>query len=532
MRVRSVVLLAALCAVVGRFCGLLWPLRPDEAGFLLVARAWDPQPDSLYGPYFVDRPPLLIALVKATDDLAGPLGFRMLAALGCGVAVLLASALVHEVARHRNLVRARASGAEEHEAGRRLARVRGGVAILTAAFLVTPQIDAVGAKGELLGVPVILASCLLALRALRLPLPTAAVNAVGAGLVGAVALGLKQSLAGGLVFGAVLLLVALVRRERPRRQLAVLAGAALIGAAVPVAATVLWAVQAGVHLETLQYAVISFRSDASQIIADVPNASNRTRSWLLFGHFLLCCMALVSLWGVFAARHAAPRLPGPVLAAAAMLTVDLAVVGLSGSFWTPYLFTIIPSSVLLWTCVRVTSALPDEGVLPPSSQWRPRLASAIVASAAVSSGVLLAGWVVVVWLLGPPPEHEVNGREIARLSVPGESMVVYGGRADLQVASGLDSPYPHLWSLPMRTMDPDLADLHDLLAGGQAPEWFATVVPLSAWDGLGRRALGDVVAQRYVRVGGVCGDHPLYRLRDAPPVPRLAGDCATPWGQR
>ena len=61
---RLVVYAAALLAALFRFPGLLYPLGSDEAGFTLVARAWDPQPDSLYGTYWVDRPPSLIALVK------------------------------------------------------------------------------------------------------------------------------------------------------------------------------------------------------------------------------------------------------------------------------------------------------------------------------------------------------------------------------------------------------------------------------------------------------------------------------------
>ena len=39
----KVVWLSAVAALVARFPSLLWPLRPDEAGFLLVARAWHPE---------------------------------------------------------------------------------------------------------------------------------------------------------------------------------------------------------------------------------------------------------------------------------------------------------------------------------------------------------------------------------------------------------------------------------------------------------------------------------------------------------
>ena len=39
---------------------LLVPLLPDEAGYWLVARAWDPQPDNMFGFYWADRTPVLI----------------------------------------------------------------------------------------------------------------------------------------------------------------------------------------------------------------------------------------------------------------------------------------------------------------------------------------------------------------------------------------------------------------------------------------------------------------------------------------
>ena len=79
---RRVVAVSAAAAMVLRFPGLMWPIRPDEAGFTLVARNWHADPDSLYGTYWVDRPPPLIALVKASDWIGGPLFIRFVAAVG------------------------------------------------------------------------------------------------------------------------------------------------------------------------------------------------------------------------------------------------------------------------------------------------------------------------------------------------------------------------------------------------------------------------------------------------------------------
>ncbi len=57
VRGRGIIWGAAILAAGLRFPGFLWPIKPDEAGFTLVARNWDPEPDSMYGTYWVDRPP-------------------------------------------------------------------------------------------------------------------------------------------------------------------------------------------------------------------------------------------------------------------------------------------------------------------------------------------------------------------------------------------------------------------------------------------------------------------------------------------
>lgn len=514
---------ALALAVLGRFAGMLWPLRPDEAGFLLVARAWDPQPDALFHPYFVDRPPSLVALVRVVDAVGGPYALRAVGALACGAAVLLVAAVVRELARG---LAARVAPAPLH-------LVTVGTALLTAAFLINPQVDAVGVKGELLGVPLILASCLVALRGLR---RRSIAAAAAAGLLAMTAVGLKQSLVGGLVFGAVLLFVACVTRRLPLRDTARLAAAALVGATIPVVLTIAWAVAAGVDLATLEYAVIGFRSDASAVIVDQSNAANFTRSGVLLLVFAASGMALVALWCLARIRIALQRVPAATVAALVMLAVDLAAIALSGSFWRPYLFTLVAPLMLLWACVRVAD-LPDlrDGdtlALRAPDRWHPRREVLLVALCVGSSIVSLAVWTSNTWYNGDPPRQYEVGRAIGQVAGSDDTLVVYGGRADLQWASGLDSPYEHLWSLPMRTMDPELEQLRTLLAGPDAPEWFVTTVGLDAWDGVGERALSQVLARRYVDVGGGCEGIVVRRLADAPEVATPTPDCETPRGQR
>ena len=55
------------------------------------------------------------------------------------------------------------------------------------------------------------------------------------------------------------------------------------------------------------------------------------------------------------------------------------------------------------------------------------------------------------------------------------------GNADVQQASGMTSPYPQLWTLPMRTLDPHLSDLTTVLNGRHAPTWVVTWSNLDPW---------------------------------------------------
>lgn len=522
-RSSTVVWGAALLATLGRFGGWLWPLRPDEAGFLMVARAWDPRPDALYHPYFVDRPPSLLLVVRWADAIGGPYFLRLVAALGCGVAVLFTASLVREVARdlpHR---------VEEAT----LARVSAGAALMTAAFLVTPQVDAISAKGEVLGVPLLVGSCLLALRAARTRSPGWAFTA---GLLAMSAVGLKQSLVGGLVHGGVLLAVAWATRRVGGRTFLRLAGAAAFGAAVPVLATVVGTWAAGVELSQVGYAVLGFREDASQVIIEQTNPANTSRLVHLLVASVTTGMVLVALRSLLGVRVALRRVPGPTLAALAMLVGDVTLLVASGSFWRPYLLALVPSLVALWAYTRVATLTPREPRAQPTTRGegrrRSRLDAVVVGFCVASSVVSLIGWTWGVWWNGAPPREYVLGREIGRVAAVDDTLVVYGGRADLQWASGLESPYPHLWSLPMRTADPDLAQLRGVLAGPDAPTWLVEVVELRAWDRMGAEALRGVVRARYAHVGTYCEDFAVLRLREAPEVEAPAPDCETPWGRR
>ena len=54
-----------LAVVLVRGTYALQPLRSDEAGYLYIARQWHAGGEFLYGDFYVDRPPLLIAIFQA-----------------------------------------------------------------------------------------------------------------------------------------------------------------------------------------------------------------------------------------------------------------------------------------------------------------------------------------------------------------------------------------------------------------------------------------------------------------------------------
>lgn len=510
MGASRVVWLAAVCALVARFPGLLWPLRPDEAGFLLVARSWTPGPDSVYGHYFVDRPPPIIWLMQATDAVGGPYAHRLVGAVAAAVLVLLAAAAAREIA-----VRA---GVVEPATVRRSAAW---VAVASAALVSNAQIEVVGAKGELFGIPLVMASCWLSLRAAR---RASALDAFWAGLLAMLAVGMKQSIVGGLVFGAVLLVGAVVARQLPWRTGARCALAAAAGAAVPVVGVVAWALAAGVRMSVLWHTVVSFRGHANQVLSGHESVAVATRVGVLL--LIFAGTGMVLLVACLVARL--PRLlrldAVPTVALTAMLVVDLAAVAVSGSYWTPYLFVPIPALAL------ALAAMLSQGHL--DRRWH-LVTPASVAFVVASSVVALAGW-TTSWVAGRVPVEVRTGQAIADAARPGDRVLVYGGRADIQWSSRTTSPYPYLWSLPMRTLDPGLVDLQQVLTGSNPPTWFVEATYVNTWSELGTRPIERNLIYKYEFVETACGRYRVYHLNTVNPVD-IDVDCRTPyrtiWGR-
>ncbi|QWF23472.1 hypothetical protein KM427_07070 [Nocardioides sp. LMS-CY] len=467
LQVAALAVGAGLCVVpyVGR------TLSPDEGGLLLLASQWSPG-TSLYGDYFVDRPPGLVALAALADAAGGGWALR-----GLGVLAVVATVLLSGVV------------------GRLAAPTRRSAPVLAAAtaalLTTTPLFGGTVVNGELLGLPFLLGGIAAALRSVGVSSGRAALWwGVAAGAAGAGGALVKQSLLDVFVFAAVLVLVA--RRGRP--ALGVAAGAV---AAVAVALWAAWA--RGTDPGELWEAVVVFRQEAAAVIAASATDSTTRR---LGGLFLALLATGVPVLGVVLGRRlrrpvetaGMPDLRWPALAT---LAWELAVVLLGGSYWLHYLMGLVPGLVLL-TAAACQRPLPGRRAL-----------AAAYAVMAVSTAAALV-W-VLCWPIERPERPAVDW--LADHVTSGDTAVVAFGAPNILEEVGLRSPYSDLWSLPVRVHDPELADLTALLRSDDRPTWVIVAGrSLGSW-GIDATVADRVLADHYA-LQATTGDWTIYREDD------------------
>src|SRR3954449_7986156 len=133
---RLVVPAAVAVAVVARLPFLRHALAPDEAGFLLVGQQWRPGGTSLYGSYWVDRPPLLVTLFRLASELGGEVPLRLMGCLAAAIVVLGCAFVARTIAGHR---------------------AAAGAAAVAAGLCVSPLTGGLAVNGELLAAPFVVA---------------------------------------------------------------------------------------------------------------------------------------------------------------------------------------------------------------------------------------------------------------------------------------------------------------------------------------------------------------------------------------
>ncbi len=266
--------------------------------------------------------------------------------------------------------------------------------------------------------------------------------------------------------------------------------------------SVAWATAAGVRLDVLWYAVVGFRADAGAVLAEGGTEAPMVRAAVLLTAAVVAGLLLVLGGFVVHVRDEWVEDPALTAATGALLVHDVLALVLGGSFWRDYLFPLVPAAAI------------SAALLVRRGSRRGRTMKAVIAGTALSSLTCFVGWAVIN--AAGLQEHDEHGTGVAvgRAAAPGDTLVVFGGRADVQLASGLTSPYEHLWSLPMRTLDPGYVDLRALLSGTRAPTWVVEWVDLEAWDQRAGTRLRAVLEERYAVHGTGCRDRPVYLLQD------------------
>ena len=478
---RSVYLAAAAA-------GVLWlptmikPLSSDEGGFLLVASQWSPG-TSLYGDYWVDRPPLLIALFQLADLGGGAVALRIIGLVAVVCSVLLAGAIGHTA-----------------EPDNRAAPV---VASLTAMVFMTTQLFGVAeVDGELLAVPWVLLGMLAVLRALRRT-PHRVSWWVVAGAATTTAPLMKQSLADGFVFAAVAI-AWLLRRHRTREALSAL-GLFTLGSGAVLVTTLAWAMAHGTSLTGLWDAVVVFRGEAATVISSKANDATPHRAAGLAGAFLASGALIVLVAAFLPGRHARrqttdPELPDLRVLAGAVIAWETVAVVSGGSYWLHYLVGGVAGLVLSATAVAV------------HRPRRVRFLTMGLTYGAVVGVVATVG--VSIHAAGVPADLEVATYLAAHRDAGDTAVVAFGDPAILEDA-GMQSPYPQLWSLPVRVRDPRLSTFTQVLEGPDRPTWVVVSgTSLATW-GVDPTQAQPVLDREY-RLVDTVDDLNIYRVRGAP----------------
>ena len=462
---RWIVLAAAVLAGGWRLAFLDRPLAPDEGGLLLLARQWSAG-DSLYGDYFVDRPPGLVALVWAADTVGGEVALRLTSVLAVTFSVVLADRLGRLCTGHAD----------------------GGTAAALAAalYLSLPSSGVLDLNAEMLACPFVLLGLVMVLRALgSVDGDSAAMAgwAFGAGCAAALATSLKQNIADVLVVGIAASTGLLWLRRR--RSAGVLLAALVAGWTVTSAGVLLLASRRGTTPLQLWDALVAFRFEALRVIGGSASGGNTERAWLLVASLLVSGALVLVAGGWVAARRDVVVAPPAVLPARWLLlpltAFELAGVLLGGSWWLHYLLLLTPA--LTWSAALMARTRTTRLLLGATLCWAFVVFGAGIAVAAENE-------------LVPPVDRAVVDY-LDRHAAPGDTATVAFGRPNILAETGLRSPYPQLWSLPVRVLDPELEQLRRVLQSSRAPTWVVTSGDdLDTW-GIDAAAANRVLHRRY-----------------------------------
>ena len=249
-----------------------------------------------------------------------------------------------------------------------------------------------------------------------------------------------------------------------------------------------------------------------RIIADSTGTVADLRLGHLAAAFLLSAAPLVLAAFVAIALRPLRRSPiaWALVATGAYVTASILA---GGSYWLHYLVQAVPVVALAAGALVASATKP----VPGRAWWTGAPVALVVASAVVATTASVAS---------PSPAPGASVAQALKASVrPGDTMLSAFGDADIAQDTGMSSPYPFLWSLPSRALDPDMALLRGILAGPDAPTWIVvrgshTMARLEA------HGVAEQVGSRYVAVGEVCGRVIYLRRGLTRPALDVGGTCA------
>jgi hypothetical protein len=478
------VLAAVAVSVALRARFIVTPLTSDEGGYLTVARAWA-QGRRLYDQTWVDRPQGLIVLFRAWDDISDGSGpaIRVMAALfGC-LAVIAVGYVAFALANRRAAAAA---------------------AMFVAVASANARIEGFLANGELLagatGVAGVACACGYLFRGHGLRWLFAA------GVLGGVAISLKQSGCDGALAVIVILLAGVLTRERHWRAM-LRELATYIGGLVTVIA-VLVVHGAIIGFRNWWYAVAGYRTqgiNATSSGADWPRFHETARIaaptvyplaaaamggivvWLLFSRRLdrrtllipawLCFAVLTFLAGGLFHRHYWVTLTFPLATAAG---VALSRIRLRAALATSVALLALPSIISTLQVVTMPKA---QATLTASGDPRPITDEAI-------------------------------GAWFRRSAAPGQSIMVLCASAALYADARTIPPYKYLWQDGMLHGKNGQALLLQLFTGPRAPTYVVEYQRVADCDPSGQ--LAKLLRLRYSQLTVVAG-RPILTLRSGAP---------------
>ncbi len=491
----SILLLGAATVVV-RLPFLGTPLSPDEGGFLTVANQWHAAGPggSLYGRFWVDRPPLLVATFQLADALGGLATLRLLGTLAAAVTVVAVGVTVHRLLGARPATWASA---------------------VACGLLVTPSAGGVTVDGELLAAPYVAVGVAAVVISLTTPvLSRARWAAAVAGACAVAAVLVKQNMLDVFVFTAAFGLLTWRSGHVEFTRLRRLTAPCVVGAAASLLSVLGYAALRGTSPGGVFFAMYPFRIRASQVLVVRMDGTYLARLTTLVEAALVsgAPVVIAALLVVLALRRTSRTQPlarpfaGAVVAMTGFVIVSIA---LGESWWLHYLVQLaVPASL---AAGLVVSSVSRVGI------W---LVALVATAAALAWGACL--------LMRTDAAGQDIGRAIAQVSAPSDTVVSALGDGDVVEASGLGSPYRYLWSLPSRVLDPRMTDLAGVLSGTRAPTWLVvrghgTYTEMSSLD------TGDALHSRYRLVGEVCGRTVYLRSDVVRRTPEGPESCRAPF---